>query len=31
MCHEFALRSIPFEQQKAIDVIYKGKVIKGQR
>ncbi|MHC4393325.1 MAG: GxxExxY protein, partial [Planctomycetota bacterium] len=31
LCHELALRSIPFEQQKAIDVTYKGKVIKGQR
>ena len=31
LCHELALRSIPFEQQKAIDVVYKGKVIKGQR
>ena len=31
LCHEFALRSIPFEQQKAVQVVYKGKAIKGQR
>jgi GxxExxY protein len=31
LCHELSLRSIPFERQKEIDVIYKGKVIKGQR
>ncbi len=31
LCHEFSLRSIPFERQKEVDVIYKGKVIKGQR
>ena len=31
LCHELSLRSISFERQKEIDVIYKGKVIKGQR
>ncbi len=31
LCHEFSLRSIPFERQKEVDVIYKGKAIKGQR
>jgi GxxExxY protein len=31
LCHELSLRGIPFERQKEIDVIYKGKVIKGQR
>ena len=31
ICHEFALRDISFERQKEVDVIYKGKMIKGQR
>lgn len=31
LCYELSLRSIPFEQQKEIDVFYKNKVIKGQR
>ena len=31
LCHEFSLRSLHFERQKEIDVLYKGKVIKGQR
>ncbi len=31
LCHELALRGIPFERQKGVDVVYKGKVIKGQR
>jgi GxxExxY protein len=31
LCHEFSLRCIPFERQKEIDVIYKGKIIRGQR
>lgn len=31
LCHEFALRGITFERQKAVDVIYKDIVIKGQR
>jgi GxxExxY protein len=31
LCHEFRIRGIAFEQQKEIDVIYKGKIIKGQR
>ena len=30
LCHELSLRGIPVEQQVSIDVIYKGKVIKGQ-
>ncbi len=31
LCHEFSLRGLCFERQKEIDVLYKGKVIKGQR
>lgn len=31
ICHEFDLRKIAYERQKPIDVIYKEKVIKGQR
>jgi len=31
LCHEFRLRGIAFERQKEIEVIYKGKIIKGQR
>ena len=31
LCHEFDLRSISYERQKAVDVVYKGKRIKGQR
>lgn len=31
LCHEFSLRGIPFEQQKEVDVLYKDKIIKGQR
>jgi len=31
LCHELSLRSISFEQQKEVDVLYKDKVIKGQR
>ena len=31
LCHELSLRRILFEQQKEVDVVYKGKVIKGQR
>ena len=31
LCHEFSLRSIPFERQKELDIIYKYKIIKGQR
>ena len=31
LCHEFSIRGIAFERQKDIDVIYKDKIIKGQR
>ena len=31
LCHEFDLRGIRYEKQKPVDVIYKGKKIKGQR
>ncbi|GAN31768.1 MAG: GxxExxY protein [Candidatus Brocadia sp. AMX2] len=31
LCHELSLRRIPFERQKESDVIYKDKIIKGQR
>ena len=31
LCHELSLRNIPYERQKEVDVIYKNKVIKGQR
>ncbi len=31
LCHEFSLRKIPFERQKEINVVYKDKIIKGQR
>ena len=31
LCHELSLRGIAFEQQKPMDILYKGKVIKGQR
>ena len=31
LCHEFELREISFQRQVEIDVIYKGKIIKGQR
>jgi GxxExxY protein len=31
LCHELSLRGVPFERQKDVDVIFKGKVIKGQR
>jgi GxxExxY protein len=31
LCHEFSLRGISYRRQVEIDVIYKGKVIKGQR
>lgn len=31
LCHEFELRGIRYERQVEIDVIYKGKVLKGQR
>lgn len=31
MCHEFGLRQIAFQRQLAVDVIYKGFPIQGQR
>ncbi len=31
LCHEFDLRGITYERQKAVDVVYKEKRIKGQR
>ena len=31
LCHELSLRNITVERQKEVDVVYKGKVIKGQR
>lgn len=31
LCYELSLRTIPFERQKKVDVIYKEKTIKGQR
>ncbi len=31
LCHEFNIRNVTFERQKEIDVVYKDKVIKGQR
>lgn len=30
LCHEFCIREIPYQRQVNIDVIYKGKIIKGQ-
>jgi len=31
LCFELAERRIPFEREKAVDVIYKGRTIRGQR
>lgn len=31
LCYEFQLRGIAYQRQLAVDVLYKGKVIKGQR
>lgn len=31
LCRELELRGIAFERQVAVDVVYKGKVIHGQR
>jgi len=31
LCYELSLRGIQFERQKEVDVVYKNKVIKGQR
>ena len=30
LCHELQLRRIPHQRQKAVDVVYKDRVIKGQ-
>lgn len=30
-CHELDLRGMTIERQKEVDVVYKGKIIKGQR
>jgi GxxExxY protein len=31
LCHELSIKNITFERQKEIDVVYKNKIIKGQR
>jgi GxxExxY protein len=31
LCYEFSLRDISFERQVGVDVVYKDKIIKGQR
>ena len=31
LCHELSIRKIPFERQKEVNVLYKDKIIKGQR
>lgn len=31
LCHEMDLRNMSYERQKEIDVVFKGKIIKGQR
>ena len=31
LCYEFSLREISFERQVGVDVVYKDKIIKGQR
>ena len=31
LCHEFELQNIPFQRQLEVDVVYKGKIIQGQR
>lgn len=31
LCYEFRIRSIAFDQQKAVNVVYKDIIIKGQR
>jgi GxxExxY protein len=31
LCHEFTIREVPFERQKEVSIIYKDKIIKGQR
>lgn len=31
LCHELSLRNMHFERQVPVDVVYKGKIIRGQR
>jgi GxxExxY protein len=31
LCHELSLRNLYFERQKEVDIVYKNKIIKGQR
>ncbi len=31
LCYEFELRGIKYQRQVSVDVVYKGKIIKGQR
>ncbi|MEK7467352.1 MAG: GxxExxY protein [Planctomycetota bacterium] len=31
LCVEFEIQGVPFERQRKVDVIYKGRMIKGQR
>ena len=31
LCHEFSLQNISFQRQLAVDVVYKDKIIQGQR
>jgi GxxExxY protein len=31
LCHEFGLMGVKFDRQSPVDLIYKGKIIKGQR
>ena len=31
LCHEFDLRGIKYQRQVGVDIVYKGKIIKGQR
>lgn len=31
LCYEFELRGIKYQRQVSVDVVYKGRIIKGQR
>lgn len=31
LCYEFELRGVKYQRQVSVDVVYKGKIIKGQR